>query len=801
MARSLFKLSPYRTGKVFHRAEVDFSRKLWYSKKSCYYVTCPYRHAEKEIPMKRALSLILALALVLALAPATALAVSDAYGNEIWLQDTAIHQGVTLSDNVYWSTYYSQLRHEYYITYTPGQQVVPVVAYGESVCDRLTASTAVKNYEAMGYRVVGSINGDFYDTATGYPLGLLVSGGEILSGSANYYAVGFRADGSAVMGSPKLQITLTSRGQTLSLAAINKPRVENGGVTMLTYDFRSDHTTGTTTAGVSVLATVLTGSAAIGGEMMLRVDQVVEDTSAISIGENQVVLTTSLTGYTQGLSMLRAMMPGETFTVSFTADPQWMGVTEAIGGLYLLVDNGVAQSGFSAGNAPRTAIGLKATGEVVLYTVDGRQSDYSMGSSLNVLAQRMAELGCVTAICLDGGGSTTITASTPDSTVTKLINSPSDGSQRKVSNHLFLLASGMPTGIPNSVYLSASAPVVLAGHTVELTANLVDSAYFPMSEPVMLTASSGQIDGNTFIAPAQGGTVTITATSSTGLTASVDILVIDSPDSMTVQRGGSNISALTLTPGATAELSVSVIYNHMELETTPSDFIWSVDPSLGTIDQNGVLQVGFTEGKGNITVTKGSSTVTIPLTIDGKSPFVDTEGHWGVTYLTTLYYQGILTGVTVDGKLYAYPDRGVTREEFAVLLSRYMGINTADYASVEVPFADMDQVDSWAADAVRAMYALGIVGGSTVNGQQVFNPDGTLTRAEAVTMLGRMRTYEGVTPADLSAFSDAASVPAYAVEHFQTMVALGVIGGSDGKLDPNGTMTRAAVCKVLATMP
>ena len=33
------------------------------------------------------------------------------------------------------------------------------------------------------------------------------------------------------------------------------------------------------------------------------------------------------------------------------------------------------------------------------------------------------------------------------------------------------------------------------------------------------------------------------------------------------------------------------------------------------------------------------------------------------------------------------------------------------------------------------------------------------------------------------------------------MVTLEVIGGSYGKLDPNGTMTRAAVCKVLATLP
>ena len=64
--------------------------------------------------MKKALSLILAVALVLTLAPA-AWAYSDAYGEEVWLQDTQIHDGVTLSDNIYWSNYYSDLRHEYYL--------------------------------------------------------------------------------------------------------------------------------------------------------------------------------------------------------------------------------------------------------------------------------------------------------------------------------------------------------------------------------------------------------------------------------------------------------------------------------------------------------------------------------------------------------------------------------------------------------------------------------------------------------------------------------------------------------------
>ena len=68
--------------------------------------------------MKRAASLILALALVLTLFPATAQAASPAYGSEVWLRDTALQEGVTLSENIFWSSGYDKPRHEYYITYT-----------------------------------------------------------------------------------------------------------------------------------------------------------------------------------------------------------------------------------------------------------------------------------------------------------------------------------------------------------------------------------------------------------------------------------------------------------------------------------------------------------------------------------------------------------------------------------------------------------------------------------------------------------------------------------------------------------
>ena len=329
--------------------------------------------------MKRAASLILALALVLTLFPATAQAASPAYGSEVWLRDTALQEGVTLSENIFWSSGYDKPRHEYYITYTPsggsygtdrpstgtgadpdqpdappadtdkpnwllsagastlgfagesGGPVVPVAAYGTSVCNRLTISEAARYYESIGYRVVGAINGDFYDTATGYPLGILISAGELLSGSSGYYAVGFRPDGSAVIGEPKLEITARTDTQSVSVSSINKPRVGQAGITMLTYGYRSDHDTGSSVAtdGVNVLAAIVGGRISIGSEVTLQVEEVVEDASTRTLREDQVLLTIDANGYDTGLAFLRALVPGQLVTVAFsTPDPSWNDVSE-----------------------------------------------------------------------------------------------------------------------------------------------------------------------------------------------------------------------------------------------------------------------------------------------------------------------------------------------------------------------------------------------------------------------------------------------------------------------------------------
>ena len=57
---------------------------------------------------------------------------------------------------------------------------------------------------------------------------------------------------------------------------------------------------------------------------------------------------------------------------------------------------------------PRTALGARADGTLLLVTVDGRRPDESVGMSLPELTDLMLELGSVSAINLDGGGSTTM---------------------------------------------------------------------------------------------------------------------------------------------------------------------------------------------------------------------------------------------------------------------------------------------------------------------------------------------------------------------------------------------------------
>jgi hypothetical protein len=134
-------------------------------------------------------------------------AASEALGEDLTAKDTAIHQSTTLSTDVFWSTTYSDLRTENLITYTPNAAVKPMVTYGGTLTACNTVAATAKALESQGYRVVAGINGDFYNTSTGLPVGVVITDGIIRSSDAGYHAIGFREDGTAVLGKPAIKVS------------------------------------------------------------------------------------------------------------------------------------------------------------------------------------------------------------------------------------------------------------------------------------------------------------------------------------------------------------------------------------------------------------------------------------------------------------------------------------------------------------------------------------------------------------------------------------------------------------------
>ena len=72
------------------------------------------------------------------------------------------------------------------------------------------------------------------------------------------------------------------------------------------------------------------------------------------------------------------------------------------------------------GVGPRTAIGQRKDGTVLLLVIDGRQPGYSVGATLRDLQNIMYEEGAVIAANLDGGSSSTLYYNG------KVINKPAD---------------------------------------------------------------------------------------------------------------------------------------------------------------------------------------------------------------------------------------------------------------------------------------------------------------------------------------------------------------------------------------
>ena len=270
-----------------------------------------------------------------------------------------------------------------------------------------------------------------------------------------------------------------------------------------------------------------------------------------------------------------------------------MPVAELIGGGPRIIRNGsqsvesVAEgfgASFASDRHPRTAVGFSQDSTTVFFfTVDGRQTGYSVGMSLYELADYMLEWSVWEGINLDGGGSTTMVVRG------QVVNSPSDASgERTVANSL-LAVSTAPTGPLAVLRIDPDEVYVLVETQMMFSVDGFDQHYNPVAIAIdSLTwgcdASLGSIDGNgVFTAGTDqvSGRVWVSQgqVSDTALVSITDIASIElQPDPIILEVGEEQ----AITPQARDSYQ-----NPIELSA--DDYTWSVIGQMGTITAGGLF--------------------------------------------------------------------------------------------------------------------------------------------------------------------------------------------------------------------
>lgn len=188
---------------------------------------------------------------------------------------------------------------------------------------------------------------------------------------------------------------------------------------------------------------------------------------------------------------------------------------------------------------------------------------------------------------------------------------------------------------------------------------------------------------------------------------------------------------------------------------------------------------------GNTNTNTGSTGTTGGQTAaDGKT-FTDLSGYdWAEDAIYALKAKGIISGIS---ETEFAPSNNIKRGDFILMLTRMLNIDTPFTENFEdVP------TDSYYYNAIGKAKAAGIAQGSGTD----FMPEQTITRQDLITLAYRAFLNKGYITevSDLTAldvFNDKADISEYANAPMASMVAAGIIKGSDGKVNPLGNATRA----------
>lgn len=754
---------------------------------------------------KRLLSLLLCVALIFTLS-ANAFALEE-FGYAHIQRSALIGEGTTLIQNNFYNGSHKQ--SEKYVTYTPNTLVYPIMYYGNKLYGRSTIETVTANLEKAGYRVHAAINADFFSYNTGLPLGMLINDGIIDASCTTENAVAFYEDGTAYIGSPAFSALMTVGENTYKIDHVNKLR-QPYGIYLLTERFSAS--TRTTTPGYDVVLRPSEESVfSLGQTVFATVEDVFPSESAIAIPEGCWILTVDNNADQKYRDVLTSLAVGDVIEISATvADENFMNAKYAVGGGDIIIKDGNIIESPDTAKAPRTALGIKADGTLLLYTLDGRQSSFSVGASVTTVAQRLRELGCVNAINLDGGGSTAISVSYAGAEKATLINSPSDGKPRPCANYILLVSSQEGSGKAQGIAINTDHPTVLMGTKVTLSATGYDETYAPAEiGDVTFYSEGGTIENNVFV-PTTAGNVVISAKSGT-LTGETTVAVVEAPYTVAVAVNGNKTEALTIEPGQSVEITGVA-------EGGINSYYY--DQGIFTFSENvvdGVYTAPDTEGEDVITITCGKHSATLPVTVayaadpivtliaDEVSAKLEITG----TYTSAkLYIDGKEASLTGDNGIYTTEytlTDGMHRISADVGAQRGYTLRTTQIVTIgETVSVFADTAGQWTDPFATYLFDRGVANGELMSDNtRNFYPNNSITRQEFAKMI---ISYLGVDTTlyndTVLPYSDTDVTAEWALPYIRAAYSLGIMTGStslEGNIvfNPTSVVTRAEVITII----
>ena len=266
-------------------------------------------------------------------------------------------------------------------------------------------------------------------------------------------------------------------------------------------------------------------------------------------------------------------------------------IQEAVGASIVLVKDGkvaVAEdSNYYNSRVSRTCVGITYDGRVIFMVLDGRQEPFSAGGAAIEIAQIMLDAGCIAAVNLDGGGSTTLATKAEGAETIAVANRPSDGYERSVSSSLMIVSTAKPSNVFDHAVISAEYDYLTVGTSIDITVSGVTAtggaAAIPENSVLKVSDEQiGTLSEGVFTAAAQGE-VLIQLVSEDGTVLGSKTLNVVEPTDLRFTK-----SSINVVYGEASTLPMEASYNGNPVKINSNDVVFGyVKVSLVSVNVNG----------------------------------------------------------------------------------------------------------------------------------------------------------------------------------------------------------------------